>query len=199
MGRNNAEFSTGQVHGDAVTPEQLRAQVTGLLKSTHPVFGRKGSFDKPHNLVGEPDFWDEDRDYPFRRNPMNSLRDYHHPGIAAGDCYEVAKLTLPHLPAGSRLIHVSSDEGFGGDDDHFAVESPTTEGPHIVDLTHRQFATVYNHPQSKKYGQGKVSDIPFPLVEAKNEYLNRDTIKEGFSGRQLVERTPEETRHYVNG
>lgn len=194
MGRNT-EFSTGQVHGELVTPEELHTTVQGLLKSTHPVFGRRGTFDphaddvgthslssalrNPQNIRG----WKGDSDETsWKPNPMNVLRNYAHPDIAANDCGAVSRLILPHMPTGSRVIRLEEYEESDDDPHHYTVEVPTTKGPHIVDFTHRQFGGLKGDDRWVD-----AHEIQFPTVQPKNHYLNSTTIGMGFYGNGLEE------------
>lgn len=161
-----------------------------LLSDDHPVFGVNGTYNsallpkamQPKNLqdylngnIAEGDFGFDGSPLPARQ-PRNILKNYEHPDIAAGDCYETSLMLLRHMPMGSRLLKL--DEEHGGGNGHYAIQTPTTDGHVVTDFTHRQFGV--NSPSDKSWTHKAAGDIPFPLVEPKDSYMNRDTIVQGF-------------------
>lgn len=88
-------------------------------------------------------------------------------------CYLVSEEVHPFLPEGSHVMVFSKISG-NKTDLHASNIVPTTEGPHVVDFTHRQFD----------------STSPFPLVEPLQTFLKRKPIKELFV-------SPETEFHYT--
>jgi hypothetical protein len=198
MGRNNADFRKQAAGDRLLTPEELHAHVNGLLADDHPVFGVGGSFDYtqknkygyPKLVLGdhltkplERELW-SNQGKPGLRVPVeqgNALKNYKHAEVANGDCELISKAVLPHMPSGSRVIRMSSRDD--QDATHWAIETPTTEGPHMTDFTHKQYVDKWSGISDKS--------VPFPLVESKKEFMGRDSLVEpkGANGK-LKEELP---------
>lgn len=192
MTRNNADLSKGVAGDSLLTPDQLRTHVNGLLADDHPVFGVNGTFDYTQtNKYGSPKsvLGDHLRD-PLEREPWsnqgrpgarirrvkgNPLKNYKNAEVAGGDCELATKLLLPHMPAGTRVVRLSSP--LDQDATHWVLETPTTEGPHITDITHKQYVDKWSGISDK--------DVPFPLIEPKEKFVRRDSLSEpkGAAGR----------------
>lgn len=98
-------------------------------------------------------------------------------------------MLLPHMPNGAKLLKLvaAGEEKYpDAESQHYAIEVPTTEGPHVVDFTHRQFS--FADPSGNVHFPA--SSIRFPLVEHKDKFLARPTLQQGFGMGPLVEGTP---------
>jgi len=179
MGANNADFKKVNPNEGVLTPSQLHNHVQGLLSSSNPVFGKNGSFKPdelsnlhPNTLAAKDFTYADSYANRFSISRNNVLRNLKHGAVASGECETIAKSILPHMPRGSKVIRFIGPRG-SDDHQHWAIEVPTTEGAHVVDLTHSQFAGPFTRPEYPANHDA----TPFPLIEPKQIFVNRSTMK----------------------
>jgi len=145
----NANFKHGSQ--TLVTPTELKKLAKSLLDPEHEEFGEPGSKYQDSNHL----YW------------QNSTR-----WGAAGECENTSRWIHPYLPQGSQIVNMdNSKEDSWVDEDgqrrtasignHYVTVVPTTEGPHVVDFTHRQFH----------------STAEFPIVQHINDFMKRASMK----------------------
>jgi len=107
-----------------LTPAELHAHVQGLMSSEAPA----GSSGRPLAKM---------------------LEHLSSPNMADNACFSVTSMMHKFLPEGSRMVRMMMQysEGnpvLGGH--HYLHHVPTTEGPYVVDFSHRQFDPEAPHP-----------------------------------------------------
>jgi hypothetical protein len=147
----------------ALTPDELRDHVTGLLGKGDPIGkmgrmaprrikyasgGRDGTGDVYKVMtdtvggmlskLSSKDTWDKQRAQKFSLDYASDT-----PSDA---CQQATLLAHPYMPKGSRIVKMMTGEGIEDGGNHFVHHVPTTEGPYVVDFTHGQFDPNINGP-----------------------------------------------------
>jgi len=146
---NSANFKHGSQ--TLLTPIELKKLTKSLLDPGHEEFGEPGSQYQDSNHL----YW------------QNSSR-----WGASGECEKTSRWIHPYLPQGSQIVNMNSskedswvDEGgqrrTASRGNHYVNVVPTTEGPHVVDFTHRQFQ----------------NSAGLPVVQHINDFMTRSSMK----------------------
>jgi hypothetical protein len=92
---------------------------------------------------------------------------------ASGECEQTSRWTKPYFPAGTQtleMVHHKEESWISTVDgtkktapisNHYVNVVPTTEGPHVVDFTHRQFQNTAG----------------LPVVQHINDFMQRASMK----------------------
>jgi hypothetical protein len=159
----NANFKHGSQ--TLVTPRELKELAKSLLAPNHEEFGIGDKFEPSDDLEH-----DKHHNYVYATGAGRFS--------AAGECEKMSSWTRSALPAGTQTIqlrHHKEDSWSYNDKDgqrvdltfpisnHFVNVVPTTEGPHVVDFTHRQFQNTAG----------------LPVVQHINDFMSRASMK-GF-------------------
>ena len=153
----NANFKQGSQA--LVTPKELKELSKSLLAPNHEEFGLGDDF-KPSD---DPE---HDRYYNYLYDTGAGRYS------ASGECEKMSRWTLPHLPAGThtvQLLHNRETSWVDRDGNkhtapwgnHYVNVVPTTEGPHVVDFTHRQYQDT----------------AALPVVQHINDFMKRSSMK----------------------
>jgi hypothetical protein len=95
---------------------------------------------------------------------------------AGGECEKLSRWTKPYFPKGTQTLkmvhHKEKSWSYNGENgqqvdvtfpisNHFVNVVPTTEGPHVVDFTHRQYQ----------------NSAGLPVVQHINDFMSRASMK----------------------
>jgi hypothetical protein len=139
---------------ELLTPEQLHAHVQGLMSSQEPVpISGSGGETRPMSKI---------------------LKNVSSPEMAADACLHVTSMVHKFMPKNSRMVRMTQEENLMGGH-HYLHHVPTTEGPYVVDFTHRQFD----------------ESAPHPLVEPLNDFNQRKAAKQRAVTKTLSSRSTE--------
>lgn len=128
-------------------PNELKALANSLMDFNHPYFGKEIGYDSDRG---------EEGNYLY-----NIGRDKH---SAQENCDKVAEAAHAYLPQGSQVVqlHTGQVDRHGYPvGNHFINVVPTTEGPHVVDFSHRQFQ----------------SGAELPVIQHISAYMQRPSMK----------------------
>lgn len=113
----------------ALTPAELHAHVANIMSSQEPV-------PSGNNLIGGVQ----------ETEPLSSvLNKAKQSTLARNNCLQITSTVHPFMPDGSKIVHLVHNTALIGGN-HLLHHVPTTEGPYVVDFTHRQFDDNAPHP-----------------------------------------------------
>lgn len=139
-----------------LTPTELKALAKSLLHPQHPEFG---------NPDADPEDSDPHLNYLYSRGADR--------WSASGECESMSSWAKPFFPEGSQVVQMAhhKEESWISSHDgkkytapignHYVIVSPTTEGPHVVDFTHRQYQNTAG----------------LPVVQHINDFMSRSSMK----------------------
>ena len=137
-----------------LTPEQLHAHVNGLMNTQQQVDIGQGNM----RALG-----------PI----LNRLGDKE---TATNSCFHAVSRVHSFLPQGSKIVRIMTTDFRGNPElggHHYLHHVPTTEGPYVVDFTHRQFD----------------ENAPHPLVEPVEAFNQRKAAQQRTATKVLSDRS----------
>jgi hypothetical protein len=153
----NANFKHGAQ--TLVTPTELRELAKSLAAPNHEEFGLGSDFEPSDDPT-------EDR---YENYLYQTGADRY---SASGECEKASRWTRPYLPEGTQTIQLLHHKDTSWVDmsgnthtaplgNHYINVVPTTEGPHVVDFTHRQYQNT----------------AAVPVVQHINDFMKRSSMK----------------------